>query len=64
MVPAGPPEVPDNHNLSFPQNIKTVASATIVKGPEDITHKIGDTCHFAAHYFGNPEPRVIWGQNI
>ena len=63
MVPAGPPEVPDNHNLSFPQNIKTVASATIVKGPEDITHKIGDTCHFAAHYFGNPEPRVIWIKN-
>ena len=59
------PMVPTNAEkpLNFPQNIKTVASATIVKGPEDITHKIGDTCHFAAHYFGNPEPRVIWIKN-
>ena len=60
------PMVPTNAEKplnNFPQNIKTVASATIVKGPEDITHKIGDTCHFAAHYFGNPEPRVIWIKN-
>ena len=62
-VPVPPASVQDNHNLSFPQNIKTVASATIVKGPEDITNKIGETCHFAAHYFGNPEPRVIWIKN-
>ncbi len=48
---------------SFPQNIKTVASATIVKGPEDTTHKIGETLHFLSHYFGNPEPRVIWIKN-
>ena len=49
--------------VSFPQNIKTVASATIVKGPDDTTHKIGETLHFLSHYFGNPEPRVIWIKN-
>lgn len=49
--------------INFPQNIKTVASATIVKGPEDQTHKIGETLHFSAHYFGNPEPRVVWIKN-
>ena len=47
----------------YPQNIKTVASATIVKGPEDATHGIDETVHFVAHYFGNPEPRVTWLKN-
>lgn len=56
-------EIPSASQGSFPGNIKTVASATIVKGPEDQTHKIGDTLHFSAHYFGNPEPRVIWIKN-
>lgn len=56
-------EVPSNSQGNFPGNIKTVASATIVKGPEDQTHKIGDTLHFSAHYFGNPEPRVVWIKN-
>ena len=45
------------------KDIKTVASATIVKGPEDANHSIGDTVHFRAHYFGNPEPRVVWIKN-
>ena len=47
----------------FGQGIKTVASATIVKGPEDQTVSIGDTVNLAAHYFGNPEPRVTWLKN-
>ncbi len=47
----------------FPQNIKTVASATIVKGPEDANHYMGQTVHLTAHYFGNPEPRVTWFKN-
>lgn len=47
----------------FQPNIKTVASATIVKGPEDATLKIGEVVNFMAHYFGNPEPRVIWIKN-
>ena len=47
----------------FPQNIKTVASATIVKGPEDAIHTRGEVVHFMAHYFGNPEPRVVWIKN-
>ena len=55
---AGLPAAP-----KFPQNIKTVASATIVKGPEDATHSIGEMVHLSAHYFGNPEPRVTWFKN-
>ena len=51
------------HGNKFPQNIKTVASATIVRGPEDATHDIGQTVHMRAHYFGNPEPRVTWLRN-
>lgn len=47
----------------FPQNIKTVSSATIVKGPEDATVSLGQTAHLNAHYFGNPEPRVTWLKN-
>ena len=58
-IPPGDEVAPVN----FPQNIKTVASATIVKGPEDTTHKFGETLHFLSHYFGNPEPRVIWIKN-
>ena len=58
-----PPPMTSRDEMSFPQNIKTVASATIVKGPEDTTHKIGETLHFLSHYFGNPEPRVIWIKN-
>jgi hypothetical protein len=49
--------------LNFPSSIKTVASATIVQGPEDAALSIGQTVHFRAHYFGNPEPRVIWLKN-
>ena len=51
------------HGNKFPQNIKTVASATIVRGPEDATHDIGQSVHMRAHYFGNPEPRVTWFRN-
>ena len=51
------------HGNKFPQNIKTVASATIVRGPEDATHLIGQSVHMCAHYFGNPEPRVTWLRN-
>ncbi len=47
----------------FKQSIKTVASATIVKGPEDLSLDIGQTAQFRAHYFGNPEPRVVWVRN-
>ena len=49
--------------LNFPSSIKTVASATIVQGPEDANLGIGQAVHFRAHYFGNPEPRVIWLKN-
>jgi predicted Ser/Thr protein kinase len=59
----GPIEEVPSEPITFPQNIKTVAPATIVKGPEDATHSIGETVHFLAHYFGNPEPRVIWIKN-
>eukprot|EP00095_Tigriopus_kingsejongensis_P007289 snap_masked-scaffold313_size211302-processed-gene-0.8 protein:Tk07289 transcript:snap_masked-scaffold313_size211302-processed-gene-0.8-mRNA-1 annotation:"nuclear anchorage protein 1-like" len=47
----------------FPQNIKTVSSATIVKGPENATLSIGQSANLSAHYFGNPEPRVSWLKN-
>ena len=53
----------DSERIQFPKNIKTVSSATIVKGPEDATHGIGETVQFRAHYFGNPEPRVTWIKN-
>lgn len=49
--------------LNFPSSIKTVASATIVRGPEDAALAIGQAVHFRAHYFGNPEPRVVWLKN-
>ena len=49
--------------LNFPSSIKTVASATIVRGPEDAALAIGQTVHFRSHYFGNPEPRVVWLKN-
>ena len=62
-----PPPPPEGSLLAatsqFPQNIKTVASATIVKGPEDAIHTRGEVVHFMAHYFGNPEPRVVWIKN-
>ncbi len=35
-TPGGEPEAP-----KFPQSIKTVASATILKGPEDLSMDIG-----------------------
>ena len=44
----------------FPQNIKTVTPATIMKGPEDYTAGLQETVYLRTHYFGNPEPRVIW----
>ena len=53
----------ESDRIQFPKNIKTVSSATIVKGPEDATHGIGETVQFRAHYFGNPEPRVTWIKN-
>lgn len=53
----------NNSGLNFPSSIKTVASATIVQGPEDANLAIGQAVHFRAHYFGNPEPRVIWLKN-
>ena len=53
----------ETDRIQFPKNIKTVSSATIVKGPEDATHGIGETVQFRAHYFGNPEPRVTWIKN-
>ena len=53
----------ESERIQFPKNIKTVSSATIVKGPEDATHGIGETVQFRAHYFGNPEPRVTWIKN-
>ena len=53
----------DTDRIQFPKNIKTVSSATIVKGPEDNTLGIGETVQFRAHYFGNPEPRVTWIKN-
>ena len=46
--------------LHFPQNIKTVTPATILKGPEDYTAGLQETVYLRAHYFGNPEPRVVW----
>jgi hypothetical protein len=52
-----------NSGLNFPTNIKTIASATIVQGPEDANLAIGQAVHFRAHYFGNPEPRVVWLKN-
>ena len=58
-----PPAASISSNPPFPQNIKTVASATIVKGPEDAIHTRGEVVHFMAHYFGNPEPRVVWIKN-
>ena len=51
------------NGLNFPSSIKTVASATIVRGPEDAALSIGQTVHFRSHYFGNPEPRVAWLKN-
>ena len=50
----------DLGHMSFPQNIKTVTPATILKGPEDYTAGLGETVYLRAHYFGNPEPRVAW----
>ena len=44
-------------------NIKTVTPATIMKGPEDDTAGLGETVYLRAHYFGNPEPRVVWFRN-
>jgi len=46
--------------VHFPQNIKTVTPATIMKGPEDYTAGLQETVYLRAHYFGNPEPRVAW----
>merc|ERR1711899_291603 len=42
----------ESERIQFPKNIKTVSSATIVKGPEDATHVFGETVQFRAHYFG------------
>merc|ERR1711892_176080 len=50
----------DVHPVHFPQNIKTVTPATIMKGPEDYTAGLQETVYLRAHYFGNPEPRVAW----
>jgi serine/threonine protein kinase len=50
----------DLTHMTFPQNIKTVTPATILKGPEDYTAGLGETVYLRAHYFGNPEPRVAW----
>lgn len=44
----------------FPNSIKTVTPATILKGPEDYTAGLQETVYLRAHYFGNPEPRVAW----
>jgi len=46
-----------------PESIKTVAPATIVEGPADAAVAVGDKVSFRAHYFGNPEPRVVWSRN-
>jgi serine/threonine protein kinase len=50
----------DLTHMTFPQSIKTVTPATILKGPEDYTAGLGETVYLRAHYFGNPEPRVAW----
>ena len=52
--------IPEPPTVHFPQNIKTVTPATIMKGPEDYTAGVQETVYLKSHYFGNPEPRVIW----
>ena len=52
--------IPEPPTVHFPQNIKTVPPATIMNGPEDYTAGLEETVYLKTHYFGNPEPRVIW----
>ena len=52
--------IPEPPTVHFPQNIKTVTPATIMKGPEDYTAGLQETVYLRTHYFGNPEPRVVW----
>ena len=52
--------IPEPSTNLFPQNIKTVTPATIMKGPDDYTAGLQETVYLRTHYFGNPEPRVIW----
>ena len=52
--------IPEPPTVHFPQSIKTVTPATIMKGPEDYTAGLQETVYLKTHYFGNPEPRVVW----
>ena len=52
--------IPEPPTVHFPQNIKTVTPATIMKGPDDYSPGLQETVYLRTHYFGNPEPRVIW----
>ena len=55
--------IPEPPTVHFPQGIKTVTPATIMKGPEDYAGGQDETVYLKTHYFGNPEPRVFWFKN-